>query len=43
MAGRYNEVQQDVDTIVAESGITLDTGFLGKNIIVLPLKVSDNL
>ena len=43
MAGWSNEVEKDVNTVVAESGITLDARLLGKNIIVLSLKVSLNL
>lgn len=43
MAGWHDEVQQDVDAIVAESGVTLDTGLLGENVVVLPLEVSDDL
>jgi hypothetical protein len=43
MACRDDEVQQNVDTVVAESGVTLDTRLLSKNVIVLPLEVSNNL
>lgn len=43
MAGRRNEVQENVDAIVPEARVTLDTGLLSKNIIVLPLQISDNL
>ena len=43
MTGWCDEVQKDMDTVVAEAGITLDTRFLGENAIVLSLKVSDNL
>jgi hypothetical protein len=37
MAGRRDEVEHGVDTVVSEAGITLDTRFLGENVIVLPL------
>lgn len=43
MAGRCNEVEQHVDTIVPESRVTLDAGLFSENVIVLPLEVSDNL
>jgi hypothetical protein len=43
MTGRCDEVQQDVYTVVAESGVTLNTRFLCKNVIVLSLEVANNL
>jgi hypothetical protein len=43
MAGGCDEVEQDVDTVVAESGVTLDTRLLGQNVIVLALEVANNL
>jgi hypothetical protein len=43
MACRNDEVQQNVDTVVTKSRVTLDTRLLSKNVIVLPLEVSDNL
>lgn len=43
MAGWGNEVEKDVDAVVAEPWVTLDTRLLGKNIIVLSLEVSLNL
>lgn len=43
MAGGCDEVQQDVYTVVAESGVTLNTRFLCENVIVLALEVADNL
>lgn len=43
MAGRSDEVEKDVDTIVTEAGVTLDTRLLGENVIVLTLEVADNL
>ena len=38
-----NEVQQNVHTVVAESGVTLNTRFLCENVIVLTLEVADDL
>lgn len=43
MAGRCDEVQQNVHTVVAESGVTLNTRFLCENVIVLTLEVADDL
>ena len=43
MAGRGDKVEHGVHTIVSEAGVTLDTRFLGKNVIVLPLQVADDL
>jgi hypothetical protein len=43
MASRCNEVQQNVDTVVAESGVTLNTRFLCKNVIVLALEIANDL
>lgn len=43
MAGGRDEVEQDVDAVVPKTRVTLDTGLLSKNVIVLPLEVSDNL
>lgn len=43
MASRRDEVEHGVDTVVPETGVALDTGLLGENIIVLSLKVTDNL
>lgn len=42
MAGRSNEVQKSVNTIIAEPGVTLDTRLFRKNIIVLALKIANN-
>ena len=42
MAGRSNEVQESMNTIVAESGVTLDTRLLRKNVIILTLKIANN-
>jgi hypothetical protein len=43
MAGWGNKVEQSMYTVVPESWLTFDPRFLSKNIVVLPLKVSDNL
>ena len=43
MACRCDEVKQDVDTIVPETRVTLDTRLLSKNIIILSLEIADNL
>ena len=42
VAGRCDEVEERVDTVVAESRVTLDTGFFGENVIVLSLEVANN-
>jgi len=43
MAGRCDKVEKSMDTVVAESGVTLDTGLFCQNIIVLSLKVANDL
>lgn len=43
MAGGGDEVEHGVDTIVPETRVTLDTRFLGKDIVILPLQVSNDL
>lgn len=43
MAGGGDEVEEDVDAVVAEARVTLDARFLGKNVVVLALEVADNL
>lgn len=43
MTGGRDEVEERVDTVVSEPGVTLDPRFLGKNIVVLALEVADNL
>ena len=42
MAGWSDEVEESMNTIVAESGVTLDTGLLCQNVIVLSLEVANN-
>ncbi len=43
MTGRRDEVEKCVNTVVAEAGVTLDTRLLGEDIVVLALKVANNL
>lgn len=43
MAGRGDEVEHGVDTIVPEAGVTLDARLLRKNVIVLPFEIANNL
>jgi len=43
MAGGCDKVEKRVYTVVPESRLTLDPRLFSKNIIVLPLKVSDDL
>jgi len=40
MASWGDEVEESMDTVVPESGVTLDTGLFGKNIIILTFKVA---
>jgi hypothetical protein len=40
---RSDEVEESMNTIIAETRITLDTGLLCKNIIVLSFQITDNL
>lgn len=42
MAGRGDEVEQGVDSVVSEARVTLDTRLLGKNVVVLSLEVPNN-
>lgn len=43
MSSGRDKIEKGVNTIVAEAGITLDTGLLCKNIIILSFKIADNL
>ena len=43
MTGGSGEVEESVHTVVTESRITLDTGLLGKNVVVLALEVARDL
>ena len=38
-----DEVEQYMNTIISEARVTLDARFLGENIIILPLQVSNDL
>jgi len=40
MAGRRDEIKEGVDSIVAETRITLYTGLFSENVVVLTFKVS---
>jgi hypothetical protein len=42
MASGRDKVQKSVNSVVSEAWITLDTGLLCKNIVVLTLKVANN-
>ena len=42
MAGRSDKVEQSMNTIIPESGITLDTRFLCKDVIILTLKMPND-
>ena len=43
MASGCDEVEEGVDTVVAESRVTLDSGLFGKNVIVLSFEEANNL
>jgi hypothetical protein len=43
MACRGDKVKKSMDTIVAEAGVTLDTGLLCENIIVLAFEIANDL
>jgi hypothetical protein len=38
-----DKIEQGVDSIIAETWVTLDARFLCKNIVVLSLEVADDL
>ena len=42
MTGWGDEVKKSMDTIVAETRITLDTGLLCENVVVLSFEVADD-
>lgn len=42
MTSGCDKVEQDVNTVVAESGVTLDTGLLSQNVVVLALEVAND-
>jgi hypothetical protein len=39
VSGRRDKVEQGVHSVVPETGITLDAGLFGENVIVLPFEV----
>jgi hypothetical protein len=43
VSSRCDEVKENVDTIVPKTGVTLDTGFFGENVIILSLEIANNL
>jgi hypothetical protein len=43
VTSRSDEIEKDVNTVVAEPWVTLDPRLLGKNVIVLSLEVTDDL
>ena len=43
VTGRGDEVEQSVNSVVPEARVTLDTGLLRENVIVLALQVANNL
>lgn len=43
VASGGNEVEHGVDTVVPESGVTLDTRLLGQNIVILSLEIANDL
>ena len=43
MAGRSDKVKEDMDTIVSEPRVTLDSGLFGKNVIKLSLEEANDL
>lgn len=43
MPGRGDEVEQSMNTVVAEAGVTLDTGLLSENVIELAFQVPNDL
>lgn len=42
MSCRRDEVEQSVNSVVTEAGITLDTRLFGQDIVVLTLEVPDD-
>lgn len=43
VAGRCDEVEHGMDTVVPEARVTLDTRLLCQNVVILPLEEADNL
>ena len=42
MAGRSNKVEESVHAVVSKSRITFDSGFFGKDVVVLALKMAND-
>jgi hypothetical protein len=42
VSSRGDKVEQSVNSVVPESGVTLNSGLFGKNVVVLAFQVSDN-
>jgi hypothetical protein len=42
MAGWRNKVEERMDTVIPEAGITFNTRLLGQNVVVLALKVAND-
>ena len=38
-----NKIEKSMDTVIPEARVTLDAGLLRENIVILPLKVTDDL
>ena len=43
MSSGRDEVEQGMDTVVAETRVTLDTRLLSENVVVLTLEMANNL
>ena len=43
MTCRRDEVEEDVDTVIAEARVTLDARLFGENVVVLSFEVAYNL
>ena len=43
MASRRDEVQKCVDSVILEPWVTLDSRLFGKNVIVFPLEILNDL
>lgn len=43
MASGSDEIEHGMDTVISETRVSLDTGFLGQNVVVLSLEVAYNL
>ena len=43
MAGRSDEIEKGVNSIISESGVSFNPAFLSKDIIILSFQISSNL